>query len=102
MDSFNELIGVFAEIGDHETMARLFREMFTEKELNDIALRWSLLKDLHRGETQRSIALRHKISLCKITRGSKLLKDPQSVIGRVLRETFGEKPESAPQRKPSA
>ncbi len=89
MDSFKELIGVFAGVKDHETMVRLFREMFTEKELSDITLRWKLLKDLHRGDTQRSIALRHKISLCKITRGSKLLKDPHSVIGRLLRETVG-------------
>lgn len=91
MDSFEELIGVFTGVDDHETMACLFREMLTEKELNDVILRWELLKDLHRGETQRTIALKHGISLCKITRGSRLLKDPGSAIGRLLRKSFGEK-----------
>lgn len=91
MDSFNELIELFKKVDDHETMTRLFREIFTEKEISDIVLRWELMKGLYRGETQRSIAARHGISLCKITRGSRLLKDPNSVINRLLCETFGEK-----------
>lgn len=91
VDSFNELIELFKKVDDHETMTRLFREIFTEKELSDLVLRWELMKGLHRGETQRSIAARHGISLCKITRGSRLLKDPNSVINRLLCETFGER-----------
>lgn len=91
MDSFDELIELFKKVEDHETMTRLFREIFTEKELSDIVLRWELMKDLYHGETQRSIAARHGISLCKITRGSRLLKDPNSVIKRLIREMFGEK-----------
>lgn len=89
MDTFDELIELFKKVNDHETMACLFREIFTEKELSDLVLRWELMKGLHRGETQRSIAARHGISLCKITRGSRLLKDPNSVINRLLCETFG-------------
>lgn len=91
LDSFYELIELFKKVDDHETMTRLFREIFTEKELSDLVLRWELMKGLHRGETQRSIAARHGISLCKITRGSRLLKNPNSVINRLLCETFGEK-----------
>ncbi len=89
MDSLNELIGVFKQVSDHETMARLFQEMFTEKERSDLVLRWELMKGLYRGETQRSIAAQHGISLCKITRGSRLLKDPDSVILKILQETIG-------------
>ena len=89
MNSFNELIDIVTGIDDHETMTRFFREIFTEKEINDFVLRMELLKDLYRGETQRSIALKHKISLCKITRGSRILKDPGSVVGNLLCKRLG-------------
>lgn len=88
LSSLKELIDIFTETNDHETMNRLFNEMFTKKEIKDLTLRWQLLKDLHKGDTQRSIASRHKISLCKITRGSKLLKDPDSFIGSVLKKLY--------------
>jgi len=65
-------------------MDTFFREIFTSKELKDLTLRWQLLKELHEGEPQRSIAARHHISLCKITRGSKLLKQDNSMTKRIL------------------
>ena len=89
MSTYNELIRIFAGMDDETTMARLFSEIFTEKERRDLALRWELLKDLHTGQTQRNIAAKHKISLCKITRGSKILKDPDSVIGALLEKNYG-------------
>jgi TrpR family trp operon transcriptional repressor len=89
MDSFEELVNIFREVDDQETMVKLFRELFTEKEISDIVLRWELMKDLSRGETQRSIAARHGISLCKITRGSRLLKDPASAVGALIEKKFG-------------
>ncbi len=91
MTAVLELIEIFSEIDDEKTMSHLFEEIFTEKERRDIALRWQLLKELHKGETQRKIAANHKISLCKITRGSKILKDPDSVIRRILIKKYGEK-----------
>jgi TrpR family trp operon transcriptional repressor len=44
------------------------------------------MKDLHDGKTQREIANDLGISLCKITRGSKILKDPESQMNIVLKE----------------
>lgn len=90
MISYNELIKIFAEIDNEADMRRFFEEIFTEKERSDIALRWELMKELHDGATQRSISAKHKISLCKITRGSKLLKDHRSIIKKILIEKFGE------------
>lgn len=83
-----ELVRLFAAMDDEQKMARLFDELFTEKELNDLAMRWQLLKELYQGMTQRDIAARHKISLCKITRGSKILKSKDSVIHELLEEHF--------------
>jgi len=39
---------------------------------------------LKEGRTQRAIAHELKVSLCKVTRGSKILKDKNSVITKYL------------------
>jgi TrpR family trp operon transcriptional repressor len=85
MISPDDLIDVFAGISDPEEMRSFIEEILTPKEIQDLALRWKLLQELDRGETQRSIASRYGISLCKITRGSKILKNDQSVIKKYLR-----------------
>lgn len=87
-----ELAEIFADINDAEEMELFFKEIFTPGEVEDISLRWQLLKALHQGETQRSIAARHGISLCKITRGSKILKNKDSITIKLLEKYFkGEK-----------
>jgi len=83
-----ELIEIFACTNDHSEMEALFQEIFTPSEISTLTLRWQLLKDLYEGKTQRKIAAEHKISLCKITRGSKLLKARGSYLKRVLDELY--------------
>lgn len=83
-----ELIDVFARTEDRNAMETLFREIFTPSEIDTLTLRWQLLKDLYEGKTQRKIAADHKISLCKITRGSKLLKARGSYIKKVLDDLY--------------
>ena len=83
-DPAHELEKIFAEITDYHEMITFFEEIFTPKELRDLILRWQLLKELHEGHTQRSIASRYRISLCKITRGSKILKKRGSTTKRIL------------------
>jgi TrpR family transcriptional regulator, trp operon repressor len=81
-----QLLQVVSTINDLDELERFFMDLFTPAELDDIALRWKLLKDLHRGLTQRKIAQKYRISLCKITRGSKVLKKKDSVVGKVLHQ----------------
>lgn len=81
---FDEISEVFSGINNKEEMGCFLREIFTEKELNDLQLRWELLKRLKEKNPQRSIAKELKISLCKITRGAKILKNPESVVKRIL------------------
>lgn len=87
----NEIIQVFSDIHDPKTMKRLFEEIFTPAEIQDVALRWRLMKLLHKGVSQRRIAEKLGISLCKITRGSKILKKRQSVSKRILDRKAGDK-----------
>ena len=49
-------------------------DMFTDKEVEDVVQRYLLMDDLYKGKSQRDIAKERSMSLCKITRGSKMLK----------------------------
>ena len=79
-----ELLNVILSIDNAKDLDSFFTDIFTPAELEDISLRWKLLKDLHSGMTQRKIAEKYGISLCKITRGSKVLKNKKSVVLKVL------------------
>lgn len=81
---YDELIKVFCQIDDPEVMKKFFEEIFTSSERRDIPLRWKLMKMIHDKVPQRQIASELGISLCKITRGAKILKDPESVTSRIL------------------
>jgi len=84
MISRDELIKIFTEISDFKEMKAFIEEILTPKEIEDFALRWKLLQELHEGSTQRSIASKYGISLCKITRGSKILKKDNSTTKKIL------------------
>lgn len=89
MDSnLEDLIKIFANTADEAQMHKLFEEVFTPSEQKDFALRWNLMKDLYRGIPQREIAANHGISLCKITRGSKILKQKDSYCRRILSDRY--------------
>ncbi len=89
MDSnLEDLIKIFANTADEMQMRKLFEEVFTPSEQKDFALRWNLMKDLYRGIPQREIAANHGISLCKITRGSKILKQKDSYCRRILSDRY--------------
>ncbi|MCP4021407.1 MAG: transcriptional regulator [Desulfobacteraceae bacterium] len=79
-----QLLKAVSSIKDLKELERFFEDIFTPAELEDISLRWKLLKDLYKGVTQRKIAQKYGISLCKITRGSKVLKNKESVAAKIL------------------
>lgn len=58
--------------------------IFTPTERKDISNRWLLVKEIEKGTTQREIAKKFGMSLCKITRGSRELSKPNSAFRRVL------------------
>ncbi|MGM0431834.1 MAG: Trp family transcriptional regulator [Spirochaetota bacterium] len=86
MNDLQELIKVFTRVDSYDKMQKLFEELFTMKEKYDFALRWRLLKDLHDKVPQREIAQNLGISLCKITRGSKILKEEHSITRKLIEE----------------
>ncbi len=86
--SLDDLVAIFSKTTDPKEMQQLLEELLTPKELKDLRLRWSLMKDLYRGKPQREIAASYGISLCKITRGSKILKQQGSYTKRILSNRY--------------
>ncbi|MDD7202263.1 MAG: Trp family transcriptional regulator [Sphaerochaetaceae bacterium] len=86
--AYEDLVALFARTTDQQQMLKLFEEIFTPAERKDLALRWNLMQELYKGTAQRTIAKEFHISLCKITRGSKILKEKDSFCRKVLAERF--------------
>lgn len=84
MRSINELMDVLVAIKTRAAMKKALDELLTPAELEDVALRWQILKDLANGETQRRIASKYRMSLCKVTRGAKVLKNKNSFFRKIL------------------
>ncbi len=91
MNAAGELIDVFCGIDRPVVMKRFFGEIFTPAEIDDFVLRWRLMSMLSDGVPQRSIASQLGISLCKITRGARILKARNSITRRILRNKIVDK-----------
>lgn len=79
-----DFVSALSAIKTEEEMQAFVQEIFTEKELSDFEKRWQLMKQLKEGKTQREIAKNLGISLCKVTRGNKIIKDEFSITNRLL------------------
>jgi len=90
LEPAGKLIEVFCRIGESETMGKFFAEIFTPAEIDDFVLRWRLMEMLYYGIPQREIAAELGISLCKITRGSKVLGTGNSITERILKDKIGD------------
>lgn len=83
--SFKELSSVLASVHDVELVKAFLTSLLTPSERLDIAARWELVNRIDLGETQRRVSQELGVSLCKITRGSKELKKPDSAFKTMLR-----------------
>jgi len=83
--SFEELAAVLASVRDPELVKAFLTSLLTPSERLDIAARWELVNRIDLGETQRRVSQELGVSLCKITRGSKELKKPDSAFKTMLR-----------------
>ena len=61
-----------------------FSEIFTKSELEDLVKRWRIMELLAQGKTQREIANSLNVSLCKVTRGAKILKNKNAITTKFL------------------
>ncbi|MDR0456773.1 MAG: trp operon repressor [Treponema sp.] len=87
-ENLNELTGILAKTGDANFIRKLLYGLLTHAEIADIAARWALVKALKQKIPQRKIAHDLGISLCKIVRGSRELKKPESVFQKIFTSEY--------------
>jgi TrpR family trp operon transcriptional repressor len=88
---FQELAIALSKMSSPKEISQFLNEICSPAECQSIALRWRLMKLLSLGETQRAIASKLHISLCKITRGARYLKDENSVLRREINKVSHKK-----------
>lgn len=70
----NDVYRLFASVENEKEARMLLQDILTPQELEDIAGRWRLIRELARGTPQREIAAKLDLSISKITRGSRMLQ----------------------------
>ena len=83
-----DLLKIVLSIKDKEELKSFIDDMFTEKEVDDVVQRYLLMDDLYRGKSQRDIARDRSMSLCKITRGSKMLKKKEGFMRKFFSNKY--------------
>ena len=86
---FEELCAALARLREPGDVARFLEDLCTPSECVDFAKRWALVKELLAGKSQRAIARELHMSLCKITRGAKISRDPSSPFRRAVARKGG-------------
>ena len=83
-----EIARVLSEAGDSRKVYEFLTGILTPQEQDRLALRWRIVQLLERGITQRKIAEKLGVSLCKITRGSRELKHGPKGFRELVREAM--------------
>ena len=82
--AIRELSVLFSDTRDPAEIESFLYSILTKTEIHAIGTRWTLVKEIAEGTTQREIARKYSLSLCKITRGSRELKKPDSPFRKML------------------
>lgn len=83
-EPLKELSSALAVIEDKVLIEEFLECILTASEIKEVSSRWSLVRRINNGQTQRGIAQDLGLSLCKITRGSKELKKEDSAFKKVI------------------
>ena len=84
MKTLKEISKLVKNIDTEAEITAFLRELLTESEIETLTKRWRILEMLKEGCTQREIAKELQVSLCKVTRGAKIMKDKRSILAKYL------------------
>jgi TrpR family trp operon transcriptional repressor len=84
MDNLKEISEILAKLDDGSFIEDFLLSILTDNEAKNISSRWEIIKRIDEGISQRKIASDLHLSLCKITRGSRVLKKSNSVLKKIL------------------
>lgn len=80
-----EVLNIFSQIGSDKNLMREFLvDILTPKELEEVALRWQIIKRLNKGEKHRDIAGELRIGISTVTRGSRELRNKKGGFALLL------------------
>lgn len=88
--AFDELVCALTRCDDQELVSEFLHCLLTPAELQAVSTRWALVREIDAGITQREIAKKMGLSLCKITRGSRELKKENSPFKQMIDICLGE------------
>lgn len=84
----HEIARILATL-DAGEIESFFAQLLTATEREMIERRWELVRLLYAGVPQRDIAAKLSMSLCKVTRGARELKRPDSFFRKILEQDSG-------------
>ena len=84
MRNITEISNIIIKLKKANEIEQFFGEIFTQNELETLSKRWRILNMLKEGKTQRAIAQELNVSLCKVTRAAKILKNKNAIIRNIL------------------
>ena len=83
-----DLLNIVLSIKDKEELKSFIDDMCTEEEVEEVVQRYLLMDALYKGKSQRDIARDRSMSLCKITRGSKMLKKKDGFMRKFFSDKY--------------
>lgn len=86
MDSIKEISKAIHNLKSDSKVYNFLLEILTESEVETLSKRWRIVNMLMQGKSQREISKELKVSLCKVTRGAKILKCKNSVTKEIIKE----------------
>lgn len=80
MQNLKQIAKLIKNTNSEAKIVDFFKELLTASEIETLSKRWQILRMLTDGYTQRDISKELKVSLCKVTRGSRILKSKKSIL----------------------
>ena len=80
MEYIHKISKLVKKLHTEAEIEMFFKELLTKSEIETLSKRWRILDLLAQNRTQREIAKELQVSLCKVTRGAKILKNKNSVL----------------------
>ena len=84
MQNIKKIAGALRQLKTDKDVCLMLQELLTQSEINVLSKRWCILNMLNQGVTQREIAQKLNVSLCKVTRGAKILKNKNAIVTQFL------------------
>jgi TrpR family trp operon transcriptional repressor len=85
INNHKELSKLLASIEDADQMGKLLQDFLTPQELEDLVLRWEIIKLLNAGMPQRKIAQTLGVAIGTVSRGARELKYGHDGFAQLLK-----------------